>query len=124
MAKTAEWLKQDNGGFCLTNLNDFDSKYGHRRDVDGYAKALIEFDKRLPDVLDLLRAGDRLIITADHGCDPTAPGSDHTREFAPSLDYRPGCAARDLGDPEGFAHVGARVLETFGVGTPAEPLTV
>ena len=103
--------------FLFTNLNDFDSKYGHRRNPDGYARALLEFDARLPDLLNALRAGDRLIITADHGCDPTAPGTDHTREFAPLLDYRPGVAGAVLGRRSNrFSRVGARVMETSASG--------
>jgi phosphopentomutase len=124
IARTLEWLDRSSGGFCFTNLNDFDSKYGHRRDADGYAKALLDFDARLPDILNRLRTGDRLILTADHGCDPTARGTDHTREFAPILDYRPGIAGRALGDLDSFAQVGTRVLETFGVAPPAEALVV
>lgn len=124
IAKTVEWLDRRTGGLCFTNLNDFDSKYGHRRDADGYAKALLYFDKRLPDILNRLTAGDRLLITADHGCDPTAPGTDHTREFAPMLDYRPGHPGVALGELDSFTQVGRRVLETFGVNQPAEPLYV
>jgi phosphopentomutase len=124
LAKTLEWLRCDERGFCFTNLNDFDSKYGHRRDADGYAKALIALDERLSELLDALRTGDRLIITADHGCDPTAPGTDHTREFAPLIDYRPGEEGRLLGELDSFSQVGRRVLETFGVPVPAQELTV
>ncbi|MBV8083093.1 MAG: phosphopentomutase [Candidatus Eremiobacteraeota bacterium] len=123
LARTVEWLDAGQGGFCFTNLNDFDSKYGHRRDPDGYAKALIALDRRLPEILDRLKDGDRLIITADHGCDPTAPGTDHTREFAPLLDYVPGQPGRALGEQDCFAQVGMRVMETFGLRAP-EPLSV
>ncbi len=124
IAKTVEWLNAGQGGFCFTNLNDFDSKYGHRRDPDGYAKALLALDKSLPEILNRLKIRDRLIITADHGCDPTAPGSDHTREFAPLLDYRPGVPGRALGELDSFAQVGRRVMETFDLAPPAEPLVV
>jgi phosphopentomutase len=124
LAKTLEWLRRDERGFCFTNLNDFDSKYGHRRDADGYAKALIALDERLSELLEGLRLGDRLIITADHGCDPTAAGTDHTREFAPLIDYRPGAQGRLLGELDSFSQVGRRVLETFGVSAPARELTV
>lgn len=120
IARTVEWLDRDGGGFCYTNLNDFDSKYGHRRDADGYAKALLSLDRALPEILNRLRPGDRLILTADHGCDPTAPGTDHTREFAPLLDYRPGVVAAALGDLDSFAQVGMRVLDGFGVPAPSE----
>jgi len=122
IARTVEWLQKSDGGFCFTNLNDFDSKYGHRRDPDGYAKALLDLDRRLPEILDLLKGGDRLIITADHGCDPTAPGTDHTREAVPLVDYRPGAAGAALGDLESFAQVGRRVLQTFAIAAPAQPL--
>ena len=124
LAKTLEWLRRDERGFCFTNLNDFDSKYGHRRDADGYAKALIALDERLSELLEGLRFGDRLIITADHGCDPTAAGTDHTREFVPLLDYRPGAQGRLLGELDSFSQVGRRVLETFGVSAPPRELTV
>ncbi len=124
IAKTIEWLDRGEGGFCFTNLNDFDSKYGHRRDADGYAKALIALDARLPDILNRLQLGDRLLITADHGCDPTAPGSDHTREFAPLSDYRPREIGVGLGELEAFAQVGSRVMQSFGLAPPAHPLEV
>lgn len=124
MMRTAAWLDASEGGLCFTNLNDFDSKYGHRRDPDGYAKALLALDRSLPSILDRLHGGDRLIVTADHGCDPTAPGTDHTREFVPMIDYRPGVAGAALGDLEAFGQVGLRVLETFGIAPPPEPLIV
>lgn len=124
MAKTLEWLRRDASGFCFTNLNDFDSKYGHRRDALGYAKALVALDGKLTDLLNELREGDRLILTADHGCDPTAAGTDHTREFAPLIDYRPGVAGAVLGALDSFSQVGHRVLETFGVPVPTRELTV
>ncbi len=123
IAKTVEWLDAGQGGFCFTNLNDFDSKYGHRRDPDGYAKALLALDRSLPDICNRLKGGDRLIVTADHGCDPTAAGTDHTREFAPLLDYAPGRPAIALGELDSFAQVGRRVMESFGVPVP-EPLHV
>ncbi|HEV2038333.1 MAG TPA: hypothetical protein VGQ96_06985, partial [Candidatus Eremiobacteraceae bacterium] len=123
LRKTTEWLQRGESGFCFTNLNDFDSKYGHRRDPDGYAKALVVLDEELTGLLNCLSAGDRLIITADHGCDPTAPGTDHTREFAPLLDYRPNVAGRTLGELDSFSQVGLRVLEAFGMLAPPE-LTV
>jgi phosphopentomutase len=118
LARTLEWLDAGQGGFCFTNLNDFDSKYGHRRDPDGYARALVALDRSLPDILNRLKTADRLIITADHGCDPTAPGTDHTREFAPLLDFRPGQTGALLGDLESFAQVGMRVMETFELPAP------
>jgi phosphopentomutase len=124
LAKTLEWLRANGSGFCFTNLNDFDSKYGHRRDPLGFAKALVALDAGLVPLLNALREGDRLIITADHGCDPTAPGTDHTREFAPLLDYRPGVNGAFVGDLNSFGQVGRRVLETFDVSSPSRALTV
>lgn len=124
LALTLEWLQSRKPGFCFTNLNDFDSKYGHRRDPLGYAKALEALDARMADILNELREQDRLIVTADHGCDPTAPGTDHTREFAPLIDYRPGHAGAQLGELDSFAQVGQRVLETFDIPAPREMLTV
>jgi phosphopentomutase len=124
IARTVAWLDAAEGGFCFTNLNDFDSKYGHRRDADGYAKALIDLDSALPDVLDRLREGDRLIVTADHGCDPTAPGTDHTREFVPMIDFRPGIDGAMVGSLDAFGQVGIRVLQSFGIDAPREPLIV
>jgi phosphopentomutase len=124
IARTVAWLDGNQGGFCFTNLNDFDSKYGHRRDADGYARALVELDNALPEVLNRLKEGDRLIITADHGCDPTAPGTDHTREYAPMLDYRPDRNGSVLPDLDAFGQVGMRVLQSFGLDAQWEPLFV
>jgi len=120
LAKTIEWLRGGTSGFCFTNLNDFDSKYGHRRDALGYAKALVALDTRLPELLEELKAGDRLIITADHGCDPTAAGTDHTREFAPLIDYRPGVPGSTLGELDSFAQVGRRIVQTFDLAVPSQ----
>jgi phosphopentomutase len=124
LARTLEWLRKGKPGFCFTNLNDFDSKYGHRRDPLGYAKALEAMDARMADILEELHEHDRLIVTADHGCDPTAPGSDHTREFVPLIDYRPGRSGAALGELDSFSQVGLRVLEAFDVPAPREMLSV
>jgi phosphopentomutase len=124
LRKTVDWLQRGESGFCFTNLNDFDSKYGHRRDADGYTKALVTLDERLPSLLNCLHAGDRLIVTADHGCDPTAPGTDHTREFAPLLDYRPGVEGQGLGALDSFSQVGRRILQTFNLIAPMHELIV
>ncbi len=80
-------------GLVFVNLNDFDTKYGHRRDVRGYGEALVRLDRRIPELLERIRPGDGLIFTADHGCDPTHPGSDHTREFVPYLEFGPDAGA-------------------------------
>lgn len=83
--KTIEWIKEEYEGLLFTNLVDFDMHYGHRNDVEGYAKALIDFDKRLPEIIDQLKDEDILLITADHGCDPTTSSTDHSREYVPLL---------------------------------------
>jgi phosphopentomutase len=112
MEKTIELMNQVDHGFIFANLNDFDSKFGHRRDVRGYAWALEAFDARLPALESLLRPGDELIVTADHGCDPTAPGTDHTREFVPfiHLSSSPGAM---LGEVEGLDLVGHTVAKAI-----------
>ncbi|MFN2450470.1 MAG: hypothetical protein ABR508_11895 [Candidatus Baltobacteraceae bacterium] len=99
-------------GFIFVNLNDFDSKYGHRRNVRGYAGALESLDALLPQLQARLRPEDEVIFTADHGCDPTAPGTDHTREFVPfvHLSAKPGGA---LGIIEGMDYVGKTVSAAF-----------
>jgi phosphopentomutase len=111
VVRATELLDRVAHGFVFVNLNDFDSKYGHRRNPRGYAAALEALDARLPDILGRLGPNDRFIVTADHGCDPTAPGSDHTREFVPFLEY--GGTARDLGIITGMEYVGARVESAF-----------
>ena len=111
MERTYELLRSIDRGFIFTNLNDFDSKYGHRRDVRGYAAALERLDGHVARLEALLRPGDLAIFTADHGCDPTAPGSDHTREFAPFLEL--GERRGSAGAIRGFDYVGLRVKETL-----------
>lgn len=83
--KTIEWIKEEYEGMLFTNLVDFDMLYGHRNNVEGYAKALMEFDRRLPEITEQLRDDDILLITADHGCDPSTPSTDHSREYVPLL---------------------------------------
>ena len=97
----------------FTNFVDFDMLYGHRRDVDGYATALEYFDGRLPEVLELMQKDDLLVLCADHGCDPTWPGSDHTREHIPVLAYGAGLRAGSLGRRETFADIGQSLAEHF-----------
>lgn len=97
------------GGLMMTNFVDFDMLYGHRRDVAGYALALEEFDARLPDFMNNMRAGDLAIITADHGCDPTWPGSDHTREYVPVLAFGPAAGSGSIGVRESFADISATI---------------
>ena len=93
----------------FTNFVDFDMLYGHRRDVEGYATALEYFDRRLPELMDQMRDDDLLVLCADHGCDPTMPGSDHTREHIPVLAYGAGIAAGSLGRRETFADIGQSI---------------
>jgi phosphopentomutase len=95
----------------FTNFVDFDSKYGHRRDVTGYAAALEQFDQRLPEFLKCLQKGDLVIITADHGCDPTQPGSDHTREHIPVLAFGPDLGTGNIGIRNSFADIGQTIAE-------------
>ncbi len=97
----------------FTNFVDFDTLYGHRRDPAGYAAALEAMDRRLPELEALLRPGDIAVITADHGCDPTWPGSDHTREHIPALFFGPGVAPGSLGLRHSFADIGQTLAEFF-----------
>ncbi|WP_417347985.1 phosphopentomutase [Ferrimonas sp.] len=97
----------------FTNFVDFDSSYGHRRDVNGYANALEYFDKRLPELLEKLSDGDVVLVTADHGCDPTWSGTDHTREHVPVLAYGKPVAAGSLGHRESFADIGQSIASYF-----------
>jgi phosphopentomutase len=99
----------------FVNLVDFDMLYGHRRDVIGYAKALEDFDLRLPEFLELMQPGDLAIITADHGCDPTWPGSDHTREYIPILAFGPDIQPGSIGVRETFADIGQTIAKHLGL---------
>ena len=107
------------GGLIVANLVDFDSDYGHRRDVPGYAACLERFDARLPEVLAGLRPDDLLVITADHGNDPTFRGTDHTREYVPILASGAGKAGAPLGRRTSFADVGATLAQHLGLGATA-----
>ncbi len=102
-------------GICFTNLVDFDMSYGHRNDALGYAKALNEFDKWLGDFIPKLKAEDLLIITADHGCDPSDSSTDHTREYVPLLIYSSAITPRSLGTGESFCNIAATVCDYLGV---------
>jgi phosphopentomutase len=109
-------LRADSRGIIFSNLVDFDMLYGHRRDVEGYAKALEHFDARLPEMFAALRDDDLLVLTADHGNDPSYPGSDHTREYVPLIAY--GKAAKqgvDLGTRQSLSDIGQTIAENFGV---------
>ena len=106
MQKTLEYAKHDFEGLCFTNLVDFDMLYGHRRDIDGYANALSEFDSWLSEFLPLLREDDILMITADHGCDPAySATTDHTREYVPLIIYGNKINPQNLGTREGFYNI-------------------
>lgn len=99
----------------FTNFVNFDSDFGHRRNIEGYAKALEQFDRRLPEMLSLVQGDDVLIITADHGCDPSWHGSDHTREHIPVLIYSPNLPIKNLGLCETFADIGQTVAHYFAI---------
>jgi phosphopentomutase len=119
LRKTCEILDRMAPGFLFVNLVDTDMLYGHRRDPAGYAGAMVEIDAALPTLADRLRGDDVLVLTADHGNDPTFPGSDHTREYVPVLAYSPSRAAgADLGVRDSFCDLGATVAEYFGVNAP------
>lgn len=116
LAKSLELADKDFDGLCFINLVDFDSVYGHRNDVDGYANALSEFDRWLDDFIPKLKEDDVLIITADHGCDPGTPSTDHSRECVPLLIYGNNIkAGNNLGILDSFAHIGATVADYLGV---------
>ena len=110
--KTLSWMERDFNGICFTNLVDYDMLYGHRNDVEGYAKALTSFDERLPQILAALKEEDILMITADHGCDPSTPSTDHSREYTPLvIAGAPVKAGINLGTRASFADIAASVLE-------------
>ena len=116
LEKTLRLMKKDFSGLLFVNLVDFDSVYGHRNDVNGYARAISEFDLKLSEILSSLRNDDILIITADHGCDPSTPSTDHSREYAPMLIY--GKTIKngvDLGVRDSFSDISATVLDVFGL---------
>jgi phosphopentomutase len=106
------------GGFVFANLVDFDTDFGHRRDIPGYAAALEAFDRRVPEIVAVLRQGDIAMITADHGNDPSWRGTDHTREHTPILAFGPGVEPGSLGRRESFADIGATIAAHLGVPAP------
>ncbi len=121
MDQTIAILKEDFHGFCFINLVDFDSKYGHRRDPVGYGKAIEEFDARLPEILAHIQNNDLLIITADHGNDPTYTGTDHTREYVPILIYNPMMQnGKSIGVRETFSDVACTIASNFNVTLPKQ----
>lgn len=120
MDATMAMANRNFNGLCFINLVDFDMVYGHRNDIEGYAKAMTAFDRRLGELLPLLKEDDLLIITADHGCDPKTPSTDHSREYTPMLAYGKKLKSGvNLGTRDSFADIGATVLEWFGLPTDA-----
>src|SRR6185312_13547713 len=114
--QTVYALNQKTRGLIFSNLVDFDMLYGHRRDTEGYALALEHFDSALPAIEAAMRDDDLMIITADHGNDPTFPGTDHTREYAPLLVYgKSAIHGVDLGTRDSLADIGQTIAENFGV---------
>ncbi|MBU5306608.1 phosphopentomutase [Clostridioides mangenotii] len=114
--KTIKYIKSNNRGLIYTNLVDFDSKYGHRRDPKGYKKAIEEFDARLPEIIEAMKEDDILIINSDHGNDPTYKGTDHTREYIPVLIYGDRIKKGvNLGVRSSFCDIGATIADILGV---------
>ena len=114
--KTIEFMKNGKAGLIFTNLVDFDMHYGHRNDYQGYAKALVDFDNRLPEITDSMNENDVLIITADHGCDPTTPSTDHSREYIPVLVYGKKIANNvNIGVRKCFCDIGKTVLDILKI---------
>ena len=126
MDKLSNWMDRDFEGLCFVNLVDFDMIYGHRRDIDGYAKALAEFDSRLPEFMSKLKEDDIFMITADHGCDPGfTKTTDHTREYVPYVVFGKNVKPGNYGTRKTFADMGATVLNYLGInesldGTPMD----
>lgn len=114
--KTIDFMKKNEDGLIFTNLVDFDMLYGHRNDVEGYGKALMEFDKRVPEIISNMTNDDVLMITADHGCDPTTPSTDHSREYIPLLVYGKNINLNvNLGIRKSFTDIGKTVLDILSV---------
>ena len=115
MEVTMKMLEKDFTGLCFVNLVDYDMLYGHRNDVDGYARAITEFDKWLEGFIEKLREDDLLIITADHGCDPATPSTDHSREYIPIIMYGKNVEPRNLGIRKTYADIAKTVLDNFDI---------
>ncbi|OUR78583.1 phosphopentomutase [Alphaproteobacteria bacterium 46_93_T64] len=107
--------RAEHGSLIFTNLVDFDQSYGHRRDVAGYAQALEEFDARLPEIQAQMQENDLLIMTADHGCDPTWPGSDHTREVVPVIGFSSSLQDKNIGERESFSDIGQTIAQHLNI---------
>lgn len=113
--KTIEEMKKDTQGLIYTNLVDFDMLYGHRNNIDGYARALEYFDSKLPEIVDTMKEEDILIITADHGNDPSTPSTDHSREYVPILAYGKNMKPINLGIRNTYADISATILDILGM---------
>jgi len=114
--ETVKYIQTDRKGLIFTNLVDFDMLYGHRNDVRGYAQALMEFDSRLPEIISAMKDSDVLIITADHGCDPTTDSTDHSREYVPVIVYGKHIKmGADIGIRKGLSDIGATVLDLLNL---------
>lgn len=114
--KTIELIKKDSNGLIFINLVDFDMKWGHRNNIEAYAKGLEEFDKRLPEIIDSMKETDVIFINADHGCDPTVPGTDHSREYVPFLAYGKLLNENvNIGTRKTFADIGQTIAEILNV---------
>ena len=123
--KTLEYMDRDDASLIFTNLVDYDMLYGHRRDIDGYAKAVAYFDDRLPEIIEKMTDDDVLMITADHGCDPGyTKTTDHTREYVPFIMYGKNIEPKNLGTHATFADMGATVLDYLGVESTIEGSSV
>lgn len=114
--RTLDWLREDFSGILFVNLVDFDMLYGHRNNVEGYGRALAEFDGRLPEILNAMHEDDILFITADHGCDPATESTDHSREYTPLLMYgKKVKTGVNLGTLKGFSNIGATLADYLGL---------
>lgn len=119
--QTINWLKEDFSGILFTNLVDFDMLYGHRNDVEGYARALAEFDERLPEITSSMKDEDILFITADHGCDPSTESTDHSREYVPLLIYGKNVKAGvNLDTRQSFSDIAATISQYLGINAGIE----
>jgi len=117
--QTLNYMKREIDGLIFTNLVDFDAKYGHRRNIEGYRDALEDFDKRMPEIIEAMNDNDILILTADHGNDPSYKGSDHTREYVPIMVYGKNIKENTpIGTRKSFADIGATVADILGVKPP------
>jgi len=118
-------IKENFRGLIFTNLVDFDMIYGHRNNVQGYADALMYFDNKLPEIIDNLKSDDMLIITADHGCDPTTESTDHSREYIPLLFYGKNIKGNNnLGILDTFASIGKTILDILNIENDLEGISV